>query len=63
MYLVAVHHVSETGQCMNPDVHVLVLDSSHGELQRRHQVIAFGGELHIHICTHKGKLLNIKICV
>lgn len=54
MYLVAVHHVSETGQCMNPDVHVLMLDSSHGELQRRHQVIAFGGELHrpLYIYAH-----------
>lgn len=44
-YLVAVHHVPEAGQSMDPHVHVLVLNGSHGELQRRRQIAAAGGQL------------------
>lgn len=33
-HLIAVHHVSEAGKCVNPDVDVFVLDSLHGQLQR-----------------------------
>jgi len=44
-YLLAVHHVPEAGQRMNPDVDVFVLHGPHGELQRRDQVTAAGCQL------------------
>lgn len=33
-HLIAVHHVPEAGQCVNPDVNVFVLNGLHGQLQR-----------------------------
>lgn len=54
VHLVAVHHVSEAGQRMDPYVHVLVLNSSHWELQSCGQVAAAGRQLH-------GKNKNTKI--
>lgn len=45
VYLLAVHHVPEAGQRMNPDVNVFVLHRPHGELQRRGQVAAAGCQL------------------
>lgn len=42
VYLVAVHHVPEAGQRVDPHVHVLMLDGSHGELQCGSQVTAAG---------------------
>lgn len=45
VYLLAVHHVSEAGQCMNPDVNVFMLHGPHGELQRCGQVTAAGRQL------------------
>lgn len=45
VYLLAVHHVSEAGQCMYPDVNVFMLHGPHGELQRCGQVTAAGCQL------------------
>lgn len=45
VYLVAVHHVPEAGQRVDPHVHVLMLDGSHGELQCGSQVTAAGRQL------------------
>lgn len=39
-YLLAVHHVPEAGERVDPDVHVLVLNGPHGQLQRCGQVAA-----------------------
>lgn len=33
-HLIAVHHVPEAGQRVNPDVDVFVLNGLHGQLQR-----------------------------
>lgn len=43
--LLAVHHVPEAGQRVNPDVNVLVLNGPHGQLQRCSQVTAAGRQL------------------
>lgn len=45
VYLLAVHHVSEAGQRMNPDVNVFMLHGPHGQLQRCSQVTAAGCQL------------------
>lgn len=45
VYLVAVHHVSEAGQCMNPDINIFMLNSLHRELQCCSQVAAAGRQL------------------
>lgn len=45
VYLLAVHHVSEAGQGMNPYVNVFMLNGPHGELQRCDQVTAAGCQL------------------
>lgn len=52
-HLVAVHHVPEAGQRVDPNVNVLMLDSSHGELQGCNEVAAAG-------CQLEGKQKNKK---
>lgn len=39
-HLIAVRHVPEAGQCVNPDVDVFVLNGLHGQLQRCGEVTA-----------------------
>lgn len=45
VYLLAVHHVPEAGQRVNPDVNVFMLNSPHGQLQHLSQVTAAGCQL------------------
>lgn len=44
-HLIAVHHVPEAGQRVNPDVDIFVLNGLHGELQRGGEVTAAGCQL------------------
>ena len=46
--LVLVHHLLQAGQGVDADIHIFVLNGTHGQLQSGLEISAFGGLLREH---------------